>query len=283
MMSFTVLPQNPHKALEALAIYRYLTVKQIVRLGIAASDTVARDHVLKKLKAGRYPLIGTKDFGRWPGYGRLPHIHYLTARGVKYLAQVDGVCESTILYPKGGVQFTRDLFHRIGTIDIHIGLRLWAAQNGYDIIEADLYFDKKAPSRGQAQICASRLELGVKGMIEPDGIFILKRGETIVPIIAEMHHSGNTGRIAEQLNKHAYVIYTGAIRQKYGINVNPIVLSVHEKKHIMLSVQKRLKGAEGFDAFMKGFVFNTVEQIRDKFSKGWSYADQTQAMTFSGK
>jgi len=60
-MSFTALPENPHRALEALAIHRYLTAKQLVDLGIAASPTVARDHILNRhLKMGRYPLVKPK-------------------------------------------------------------------------------------------------------------------------------------------------------------------------------------------------------------------------------
>ena len=279
-MSFTVLSERPHQALEALAIYRYLTAKQLVRIGIAASDTVARDHVLKKLKAGRYPFIGTKDFGQWPGYGRLPHVHYLTPRGVKYLAEAQGVTEKTIKYPKGGVQFTRDLFHRLGTIDCHIAIRQWARKNGYDIDQADLYFDKNNAQRGNNKICATRLNLGPRGIIEPDGILILKRGETIAPIIVEMHHGDNTARIAQQLNNHAYGIQLGALSKKNGINVNPIILSVHKHEHIMRSVQKCLRDADGFDKFMKGFVFNKLEQVQSNFTQGWSYANMKPASIF---
>ncbi len=280
MMGFTVLSERPHQALEALAIYRYLTVKQLVQLGIAASENVARDHVLKKLKSGRYPLVGVKDFGRWPGYGRLPHVHYLTPRGVKYLAQANGVPESSIRFPKGGVQFTRDLFHRLGTIDIHIALRLWAAANDYEISRADLYFDKEAGSRSVAKVCATRLDLQDRGMIEPDGIFILKRGNQVIPLIVEMHHSDNTARIAQQLNNQAYGIYIGALQKKYACSVNPIVLSVYDKAHIMPFVQKRLREAEGFDAYMQGFIFNTLERVRTNITKGWSYADKTSADIF---
>lgn len=282
-MSFTVLSEKPHQALEALAIYRYLTAKQLVQLGIAASETVARDHVLKKLKQGRYPLIGTKDFGRWPGYGRLPHVHYLTPRGVKHLAETNSIPEKDIKYPKGGVQFTRDLFHRLGTIDCYIALRRWAENNGYKVDCADLYFDKNNTTRGNSKICASQLNLGPRRIIEPDGIFILKRGDTHAPIIVEMHHGDNTARIAQQLNHHAYGIQFGALPKKYGVAVNPIILSVHQHEHIMRSVQKRLREAQGFDKFMNGFIFNTLEQVRNNFTNGWSYANLKPALIFEGK
>ena len=279
-MSFTVLSEKPHQALEALTIYRYLTAKQFVSLGIAASPTVARDHVLKKLKQGRYPLIKTKDFGRWPGYGRLPHIHYLSQRGVKYLAEINTVSERSIRYPKGGVQFTRDLFHRIAVIDCHIAIRQWAKENGFEVTQSALYFDKRGAQRGQGQICDTRLDLGNMGMIEPDGIFVLKFDDFILPLILEVHRYPDSGRIAQQLNKHGYGIHIGSLNSKYGVAVSPIILSVHEHEHSMLSVQKRLSEAKGFESFEQGYIFNTVEQFKTDMTTGWKYACMKPALLF---
>jgi len=281
MMSFTVLSEKPHQALEALATYRYLTAKQLVSLGIAASPTVARDHVLRKLKQGRYPLIKTKDFGRWPGYGRLPHIHYLSPRGVKYLAEVNSVPEKNIRYPKGGVQFTRDLFHRIAVIDCHIAIRQWANNNSYEVTHAALYFDKQGAQRGQGQVCDTRLDLGKMGMIEPDGIFVLRRDDFIMPLILEVHRYPDSGRIAEQLNKHGYGIHIGALNAKYGLGVSPIILSVHEHDYSMLSARKRLRDAKGFEPFAQGFVFNTMAQVKADLEQSWTYADMAPALIFT--
>jgi len=282
-MSFLVLSERPHQALEALATYRYLTAKQLVSLGIAASPTVARDHVLSKLKQGRYPLVKTKDFGRWPGYGRLPHIHYLSPRGVKYLAEVNAVPEKSIRYPKGGVQFTRDLFHRIAVIDCHIAIRKWAEQQGYEITHAALYFDKHGAQRGQGQVCDTRLELGNMGIIEPDGIFVLRRDEFVVPLILEVHRYPDSKRIAEQLSKHGYGIHIGALNAIYSLGVSPIILSVHEQEYSMLSAQKRLRDAPGFEPFSQGFVFNTVDQVKTDLTKGWGYANMKPTIIFSGQ
>jgi len=88
-------------------------------------------------------------------------------------------------------------------------LRGWAENNGYEISHADMYFDKNSEGTGNKKVCASRLNLRDRGMIEPE---------------------------------------------KYGINVNPIILSIYDKAHIMLTVQKRLREADGFGTYMKGFA-----------------------------
>lgn len=283
-MSFTALPENPHRALEAFAIHRYLTAKHLVDLGIAASPTVARDHILKRhLKLGRYPLVKTKDFGRWPGIGRIPHIHYMTERGAKYLREFSDDPETPIRFPKGGVQFTRDVFHRIAVIDCHIAIRKWAEANGYEITLTALYYDKQGAQRGRGQICDTRLEIGNMGFIEPDGIFCLKKDDFELPVILEVHRFPDTGRITEQLNKHGFALHLRAMKNKYSLSKDPILLSVHEHKHTMLSTQKRLTEAPGFEAFLPGFVFSTVEQVKTDITKGWSYANMKNAYIFAGE
>jgi hypothetical protein len=277
-MSFTALPENPLRALEALAIYRYLTAKQLVALDIAASPTVARDHVVRHLKRGRSPLIKTHDFGRWPAYGRLPHIHYLTAKGASCLCEYKGLPANSVRYPKGGVQFTRDIFHRMALIDSHIALRKWAQGNEFSIDFSYQYFDKTGSLQGQ--ICDTRLDLDGGDFIEPDGLFCLSKDKFKLPISLEVHRYPDTGRIAEQLQKNAFAIHSQSMASKYGLGVNNIVLSVHEQANTMKAVQKRVLEAPGFDAYLPGFLFNTLAQVKEDFTKGWTFADTTPAPHF---
>ena len=220
------------------------------------------------MKLGRYPLVKTHDFGRWPGYGRLPHIHYLTERGAKYLREFSADPEKKIKFPKGGVQFTRDLFHRIAVIDCHIAIRKWAKSNGFEFTLTALYYDKQGAQRGRGQICDTRLDIGNMGFIEPDAIFCLEKDDFVLPIILEAHRFPDTGRITEQLNKHGYALHLRAMKNKYNLSKDPVLLSVHEHEHTKLSTQKRLIKADGFEQFLPGFVFNTVEQIKADISMG---------------
>ena len=117
-------------------------------------------------------------------------------------------------------------------------------------------------------------------MIEPDGIFVLKFDDFILPLILEVHRYPDSGRIAQQLNKHGYGIHIGSLNSKYGVAVSPIILSVHEHEHSMLSVQKRLSEAKGFESFEQGYIFNTVEQFKTDMTTGWKYACMKPALLF---
>jgi len=50
------LSAKPTEALMALSIYRFLTVKQFVKLGIGASEASVRKNILPKLHRSRKPL-----------------------------------------------------------------------------------------------------------------------------------------------------------------------------------------------------------------------------------
>jgi len=281
-MTFDVLPENPHRALEALSIYRYLTARQLVDLGIAASDTVARDHVLRHLKKGRFPLVKSKDFGLWPGYGRLPHIHYLTPRGAKYVADHRGVSVNEIRYPKGGVQYLKDFFHRLATIDCHIAIRNWAKDNELEVQFSHHYFDKTGSQRRTptGQKSHTRLDLHNGSYIEPDVLLCLTKADYTLPLALEVHKFPDTKRIAEQLQRNALAIYQNSMAVKYGLDVSNIVLSVHQDAKTMKRVQSLLMQAHGFEHYIQGFLFNTVEQVKDDISMGWNYADGKSAYIF---
>jgi len=207
----------------------------------------------------------------------------MTERGAKYLREFSDDPEKLIRYPKGGVQFTRDLFHRIAVIDCHIAIRKWAEVNGFEITLTALYYDKQGAQRVRGQVCDTRLEIGNMDFIEPDGIFCLRKDDFVLPVILEVHRFPDTGRIVKQLNKHGLALHLRAMKNKYSLSKDPVLLSVHEHKHTKLSTQKRLTEAPGFETYLPGFVFNTVEQVKTDITQGWRYANMKSAYIFAGK
>ncbi len=285
-MRFVTLPENPHRTLEALAIYRYLTSQQISDLGLATTPTVVRDHILKShLKKGRSPLVKSKDFGLWPGYGKLPHIHYMTPEGANYLADYSGVDVDEIRYPKGGVQYRADFFHRLSTIDCHIALRKWAAANDLKVNFSHLYFDKTGSQRGSGpkQVSDARLDLGNGGFIVPDIVTCFNREDYILPLVLEVHRHPDTKEIAQQLQRNATAIYAGAMAAKYDLPINNLVLSVHEKPEVMKRVMTLLMQIPNFENYIDGFLFNTVEQVKTDITQGWAYANMKPTLIFAGQ
>jgi len=121
-----VLPPEPRKALVALSMFRFLTPAQLVRLGITASEPVARNYVFARLEKRARPLCKSKKIGRF-----LPHVHYLTKHGAEELAKVYRTSVDDFPYPIGAVQFG-EIFarHRFAQVDFHIGVRQWAHRRG---------------------------------------------------------------------------------------------------------------------------------------------------------
>lgn len=260
-VSIESLSEKPFQALEALAKYRYLTAKQLVMLGIAASETVARDHVLSKLEKGRKPFAKAHNPGRFIGFGQLPYIHYLTEHGANALAEYYRIPITNIIYPKGGVQFQRDILHRIGVIDCAIRFVQWAQANNIEIDTLDCYFDKIGSQRLGGQVSATRINRPNGDFIEPDLIFVVRENDQPLIYAIEYHRYPDTKRITDQLIKHAQVLKEGGIAQKYNLNISNYVISVHDTTRG--SVEKRVQQSPEVNILSQVCRFFDLGEVRE--------------------
>ena len=273
-----VLPPEPRKALVALAMFRFLTPKQFVRLGIAASDTVVRDYVLARLERRARPLAKSKKISRW-----LPKAHYLTKHGAEELAALYKQPVEDFRYPKGEVQFS-EMFarHRFAQVDFHIGLRLWAAtRDDTDVFLSEMDFDVSG-SRMKGDFkpdTAIELPNSPRPVIA-DGIFGIEiRGNPYLYAI-EVHRTTETKAVAAQIKRYMDVLESGAINFKYGQQCPVLVCSIHTKPNVLKGVKAHLMATPDFPAFKHSFLFNSAPQLDADFSLGWEYADGTPADPF---
>jgi len=273
------LSEEPRKALVALAMFRFLTVKQFIRLGVsqAASETVIRDYVLATLERPRRPLAKSKKLSRW-----LPKVHYMTKYGAQELADLYKVPMEEFRYPIGQVQFSEMLArHRFAQVDFHIGFRLWALSRGADVLISDMDFD----------VSGSR----IKGDFEPattinvpnsprpviaDGIFAFSLNDTPMIYALEVHRTTQTKAVAAQIKRYMDVLESGALGFKYGVQYPTVVCSVHTLDNVLKGVKKHLLAMPDFAAFRDHFLFNTTEQLAVGFSEGWEFADGEPAYPF---
>ena len=199
-----ILNERQALALESLRTYRYLTVKHMVKLGVHSNDKRVREKVLAPLKAGKHPLIKAEDFGFVAGKGRLSAIHYLTSRGALVLADYLATGVDDIPYPTGQVQFSRDYFHRIEFIDIHIALRQWAKSAGHGVEFFHSYYNSTGNQRqaNSQLIRDTQIKLDNGETLVPDGNFLLDMADGQRRLFTlELHKGTNTARIIEQLEK----------------------------------------------------------------------------------
>ena len=299
-MSFDLISPSQQDALEALALYRFLTVKQFVRLGISKSESSLRNNTLHDLKSRRYksPVTGktgnaivAADLGRWQ---KLPFVHHLTEVGADLLADLWKVAPSEVPYPVGGAQFGKQFFHRIAQVDFHIAVRLWAKANDAEIHLADMDFDKIGAQRTGGMVAKTKVQIDQHSFIIPDGIFGLVANDTPFLFALEVHDETDTGYIVRQLMRHGNALMNGSLAKKYHQETSNFVLSVMEEtRHTSNdaaneeAAQKRVKAVQTrmlrqpyFQSFQQGYFFNTIHQVRRDIREGWTTADGVEVRPF---
>ena len=274
---------NKHiEALEALQQYRFLTAKQFVRIGIFNTEKQARDKYLSLMKRKRNPPIKSLDFGVVAGKGKLAQIHHLTQCGAEILADLQGVELEKIRYPAGKVQFSRDYFHRVEFISLHIALRQYAERTGQAVDFFHSYFDSTGNQRqsNSQLIRDTQVKLYNKSIV-PDGNFRLDMtdGESRL-FTLELHKGTNTKRIIQQLENHARLIERELLPVKYDHPHDNYILSIYDHAGTMEAVKSRFLESPLLKQYPEYYGFNTVENLLNVFSEGWKYWDNTDFKTF---
>lgn len=272
------LAEEPRKALVALAMFRFLTTKQLVRLGVAASETVMRDYVLDRLERRHKPLAEGKKLSRW-----LPHVHYLTKHGAAELAELYKLPIEDIKFPKGKVQFGERLAqHRFAQVDFHIGLRQWAnTREDTTVIMAAMDFDVEG-SRIHGTF-KNPTQIDLPNQTRPviaDGVFSIEVNNTPLLYALEVHRTTQTKAVGMQIQRYMDVLQSGALAFKYELQAPTYVCSVHVLPNVLKGAKKYLMSNPNFEPYRKFFLFNSAENLTTSFSDGWHFADDTPANPF---
>ncbi len=275
------LPAKPTEALMALSIYRFLTVKQFVKLGIGASEASVRKNILPKLHRCRKPLAKKRKLGR-----TLPDVHYLTEHGAKYLADLYKLPVEEFPYPKGQVQFG-EMFarHRFAQVDFHIGYRQWAdSRPDVEILFTDMDFDIIGSRRQGTFISKTEIRVPHSNVpIKPDGMFGIENNGTPLIYALEVHRTTETKRVIAQIKRYIEVLESGAAASKYGLETSPLICSIHMKANVLNGVKTALLKTPSFDPFKGAFLFNTFDNITNNLTQGWVFADDNSANPFGSK
>lgn len=162
--------------LEQLAVYRYLTAPQLLRLGV----TQSRDHLWERLRwLERRGLIGRQRFGVDPNAGKMPDILWLTASGAEYVPDT--------IAPEGHrPQGSADIRHRVATVDMLIALRMWAAAHGWHIPWLKTDFDPGKPGHKATSVPLKSGEPYI-----PDAVALLTaQAGKPYPLVLEVYRGG---------------------------------------------------------------------------------------------
>lgn len=230
--------------------------------------------------------------------GRLPRIHYLTKHGAKILAEILHIDPEEVHNPKGVKLFTRDYFHRIETIDLHILARTFCELHStsveFDFFQA--YFEHQGANHCNdttkpKQQAIGKIPIDEKTAIIPDCVFQMTttKHNTKYLYMGEIYRGHTTKRVHQQLDRYLTALEKGSINDAYNFHRPIPVLVICETEQSMRSLMKRLHNDTGFSKAEKYFLFRVIEPVTmnqaDKnqtarglvqgFFKGWK--------TFTGK
>lgn len=274
--AISVFSPQQWSVLQALNTYRFLTVDQMLRLGLSKNAKSIRDKTLFALR--HRGLIYSDKIGSF-----LPDVHYLTPKGASELAAVEKIAVHASPASKRFAFSALFAQHRFAQVDYHIGFRQWVEARGDAEVVLELQDFNGRSKTGQSRFKAST-ELNVPTLpkpVIPDGVFGVRlfTGPTAI-YLAEIHRTTQTKAVTDQLLRYLEVIKSGAVRQAFGYEANPTICSIHTQDAVLEGVKARLMQSEAFQPFKRNFVFQTIEGLRTDMSADWHLADNNPANPF---
>jgi len=268
------LNESKIKILELLATYKFLTTSQLLRLGVVKYKPNLLN-LLKDLRERQKPLIDRIRFPVHAKFGRIQDVYYLTKYGVKFLIEYLDWQVENIKYPKGTTSFFfRDYFHRLWTIDFHIEFRLWAENEGYEVLFFHYYFDKIGANRTKRNL--PRLEALTKipynnggNFLLADAISMFKTPQRKYLFCLEVYTGKDTNRVINQLEKYTLALAEGQPSLKYNFYRGARIYVTLEHKTHLEAILNRMRESKIFEEFEDYFLFKTIEEIRNNFFDNW--------------
>jgi hypothetical protein len=268
-----VIPPIQESILKALGKYKFLTSQQLWKLvGNKSLHVIYNDlKVLKERGFSDYIVYGGVSRS-----GTMAKLHYLTSKGARVTADIEGVSIDQVKYPKSTNTLVKnDFFHRIFTIDMMIAFDKWIAGTEHEPIFFDVYFDKTGSQRKQEEGALkgkTRVEIGKNNFIDPDGIFLYRTNQKDELRILEVANGLDSKRIMQQIRNVVFASYQGYVSEKYKVLTTPKILIAFEKDSTMQAVISRIRVDNYLDSFenLNDYLFFALQsEAKETWSDGW--------------
>ncbi|WP_052600164.1 replication-relaxation family protein [Aureispira sp. CCB-QB1] len=245
------------KIIESLAIYKFLTYSQMVRLGISKQKPYLSRN-MKLLLEKKY--VARLDFGVDPTRGKLESFFYLLGKAKTLLMDEWGWNEEKIKLPIGRSSFfSKDYQHRKGTIDIQINVYQKAEQDGNEVLFFNTYYDKVGSANNGSLKALTSVSYGQDQYLIADAIFMLKKGENLDLYAVEYHRGIDSKRMLRTIEQYGRVLAEGSLSLKHGLNKNAKVLCVFEKQVCLEATKERFMNDSRFESLRELFLFMGIQ------------------------
>ena len=258
------------KTLELAGKIQYFTIDHLWQAGIYTTATNSRARIhLRDLKA--YGYLTESHYGVSRGLGRLPALHGLTPKAVRYLVDEEGHDTDSIKVSKSNknqeyeTKAPSDYFHRVGLLDSVLSCLLTLEKHGIKEDFLELYFRRF----GMHQPRRTAIELQ-GGRLEPDAIISFTGAEKKRLYLIEFYEdSANNERIKRALARHEEALVSGAPSKALGVNVGHRVLLVFRHEHTARAIMRHVGEAPELEDVRDRFLFKTHESILQDALDNW--------------
>jgi hypothetical protein len=267
-----ILSEMKSDALEQLARFKFLTVSQFVRLGVAKHKNNIREALQDLKKLG---ITSQKEYAVSAKYGKLENVHFLTEKGAKLTAEALRLDLSQVQYPKStNTFFFHDYQHRINMIDTQIEYLNWIENSDRISKKIEAYYFTTGSTRASDKTGKlqrqTKIQLSDNDSFEPDSVFIYQsEGSTILALL-EMCNGDKTKRIAEKVILHLQAFNEKAPQKHYKTDENKgyYMLFIFEKPSIMQTTIERLRQNKAVLEYQKFILFKELSKIAP-FGSDW--------------
>ncbi|MES2386818.1 MAG: hypothetical protein V4543_02350 [Bacteroidota bacterium] len=270
---------SQQEILEALARCKFLTVGQMIDLGIK-NDRANINRELKSLRDWKKPPVGNKNFGSHPSEGKLESVHFLTEYGERLLMEGLGLEQREIRRPVGKSSlFYKDYQHRRNTIDIQVALLKEEQAGNGRMVFFDTYFDHEGNNRRDASARSkTKIDLDDGSYLIADAVTFWQDLKGTHLFAIEMYNGKDTGRVERQLYQHLVALTEGHLAanaaREHKHDKGYRILCVFEFLPQLQAAWQRLSDNEDYADAKEYFLAKPYEQLKSQpFHKGWQDLD----------
>lgn len=251
------------QTLELAGRIQYFTLDHLYQAGIytTPSKSTARGH-LRDLKA--YGWITESHYGVTRGVGRLPALHGLTPKAVRYLVDYEGHQAEALKASKSRknqeyeTKAPADYFHRVGLLDSVLAVLLMLDARGLREDVLELYFRRF----GMHEPRRTTIELEDGARLEPDAILSFQANKKPRLYLVEFYEdSANVERVKRSVLRHAEALASGAPSIALGLSVGHRALLVFRHEHTARAVMKFIRETNDLAGVAERFLVKTHASI----------------------
>ena len=269
-----MIPRKGLLILKSLGLYKFLTRKQLSRLGVEKYNSALTKHCQPFLEAQWIGVMDATNFG-------IGHVYYLQKKGAVFLSKELKIGLNQINFCQNTPKLTsQTLFHRTGAIDCQIELYLACKENEAKIVFYDRDIDVLGSVRGAEKLVRkTRIPVLDNRHIEPDAIFLLDTPKGQKLFCLEFENEDYTKKSYQKVESHVHALNLKSPSKKYKHDKAHRTLFIYKNPATMKSIMEKVN--ENISGIGSWFLFKTYDEVFSPVSKN-STSEMNTEKSFMG-